>query len=210
MSNYIDNLKTRYATKMFDSSYIISEELENLLDQTLNLAPSSYGLQPYKIVKVKGSELKQKLREVSWDQAQVTDCSIYYILCARTDIDTSLVTDYVLNIANTRSVSEESLEGYKQMMNGAIQSMSDEQKIEWSKKQAYIVLGFLLDACAQNNLDACPMEGYDSTKYDEILGLKELGLTSAVACAVGKRSKEDVYADLPKVRLNINDLIINK
>ena len=210
MSSYIENLNKRYATKLFDSSFELSYELENLLDQTLNLAPSSYGLQPYKVIKVKGSELKTKLREVSWDQSQVTDCSVYYILCARTDVDSKIVSDYIENISKTRGVEKSTLSDYEQMMNGAISHMSEDQKIEWAKKQTYIALGFLLDACAQNGLDSCPMEGYDSKKYDEILGLKDLHLTSSVACAVGKKSDDDKYSELPKVRVDLKDLIIEK
>ena len=210
MNNYIENLNKRYATKIFDSSYQISSDLEKLLDETLNLAPSSFGLQPYKVVKVKSQDLKQKLREVSWDQTQVTDCSIYYILCANTNPDQKLVTDYVENISKTTGVDKSTLSDYEGMMNGAMHAMNPEQKVEWSKKQVYLVLGFLLDACAQNGLDSCPMEGFDPVKYDEILGLKELGLTSAVACAVGIKSDQDKYADLPKVRVNLDDLIIEK
>lgn len=208
MNTYLSNLLNRYATKHFDSNFKVSKQLEDLLDQTLDLAPTSYGLQPFKVIKVVTPKIREKLLSASWDQKQVTDSSIYYVFCVRKDINQKMVLDYIKNISNVRGVGTETLSGYEQMMNGAIQAMSDEQKIDWAKKQTYLVLGFLLDAVAQNGLDSCPMEGFDPVKYSEILELEDKGLVASVCCAVGKRSKDDMYAQMKKVRVGTEKLII--
>jgi hypothetical protein len=44
------------------------------------------------------------------------------------------------------------------------------------------------------------MEGFVPAQYDEILGLKQMGLTSISLCALGYRSPTDPYASTPKVR----------
>ncbi|MEK6893697.1 MAG: nitroreductase family protein, partial [Nanoarchaeota archaeon] len=73
--NLTDAMNWRYATKAFDSSKKIPEkDFENLLE-VLRLAPSSFGLQPWKFVVVANKELRQKIRKASWDQPQVTDAS---------------------------------------------------------------------------------------------------------------------------------------
>jgi nitroreductase/dihydropteridine reductase len=208
MSNYLNNLKTRYATKRFDSSKKLTEEQLELLISAMHLAPSSYGLQPYKVVHVKNQEIKESLVEHSYNQTQVADCSDLFVLCIRTDIDEHLVNNYVKLLLEVRNIALESIEGYKNMMLNTVNSNSSENLEIWAKNQAYIVLGFLLDAAAQNNIDSCPMEGFDSNKYDEILNLKEKNLKSVVVCPVGFRSNEDLYANLPKVRVSKADFVI--
>ena len=96
----------------------------------------------------------------------------------------------------------ESLEGYKTMINGAINNRSENEIRNWAQKQAYIALGFLLEAAALKNIDSCPMEGFDHNKFDEILGLDKIGYESIVACPLGYRSENDSYAKAKKVRFS--------
>jgi nitroreductase len=73
--------------------------------------------------------------------------------------------------------------------------------------QVYLALGILLSACAVNGIDACPMEGFQSTALDELLQLPAKGLNSVVLCPVGFRSSEDAYAQALKVRFPLEDLV---
>ena len=66
----------------------------------------------------------------------------------------------------------------------------------------------LLTVAAVNGIDACPMEGFDPAKFDEILGLKEKGLRSVVVCPVGMRSADDKYASAKKIRYPESDVIV--
>ena len=96
------------------------------------------------------------------------------------------------------------------MLLDTISSRTQEQ-LKWrNQKQAYIVLWFLLSACAQMWIDACPMEGFDPQKYNEILWLDEMWLTATVVVTLGYRSSDDKYADLAKVRFAKDQLIIRK
>jgi nitroreductase len=210
MNEYINNLNKRYATKQFDTEFKLSEEQANLLDESLVLTPSSFGLQPYKFIKVVTPELKVKLQAASWNQPQVASASVLYVLCARKDVNQEMVQKYIEQIVKVRGVAKESLSGYEQMMTGFVQGLNDDQKVEWAKKQVYIALGFLLDAAAQNGLDSCPMEGFDAKAYSEILGLDKTNLIPTLVCPVGMRSKEDTSANYPKVRLSTEDLILTK
>lgn len=205
MNTYITNLKNRYATKVFDTTKKLTQEHLDLLKQAMILAPSSFGLQPYKFLVIEDKETREKLKAASWDQAQVTESSHFIVLCARTDMNEDAVTAYIKLIAQTRNMDMASLDTYDKLMKGFIQGLDNTNKLSWAQKQTYIVLGFLLDACAQNNIDACPMEGFDKDKYSEILDLKNKKLEATVCCAVGFRG-DDKYATLPKVRLEEKDL----
>jgi len=205
----IDKLEWRYATKKFDSAKKLSaEQLENLL-AAVRLSPSSFGLQSYKILVVENPEIREKLREAAHGQAQLTDASQVIIFASKTEIDEDLVKKYVANIAKTRKIGLEHLHTYQQYMVGTVNNLSEDQKIAWSHKQAYIALGVLLTAAADLGIDACPMEGFQAGKFDEILGLKELGLTTSVIAPIGFRSAEDDYSKLAKVRTETDELFIH-
>jgi nitroreductase len=90
-----------------------------------------------------------------------------------------------------------------------LNNQTEEQKISSATKQAYIALGVLLTAAAELGIDACPMEGFQAGKFDEILGLKELGLTTAVIAPVGFRSDEDIFSKMAKVRRPKEELFVH-
>jgi hypothetical protein len=112
-------------------------------------------------------------------------------------------------IVKVRQISHESLEGYKGMMLGAVNGRTDEQKLAWAHKQAYIALGVLVSAAADLAIDICPMEGFSAPQFDEILGLTEKGLTASVIATIGYRSADDVTATFAKVRKPTEELFIH-
>lgn len=197
----------RYATKSYDISQKVEEKDLDLIIDSGILSPSSFGLQPYKIIRVENIELRKKLRDAAWGQTPVTDASHFLVLAARTDVDASYVDKFVDMIAKERGVSKDSLQGYSDMMKGSI-SAKGASVTDWAKMQAYIALGTMLTVAAQSGIDSTPMEGFDSAKFDEILGLKAMNLTSTVALAIGRRSKDDTYANLKKVRFPKSDILI--
>ena len=78
---------------------------------------------------------------------------------------------------------------------------------EWCARQAYIALGNLLTVAALESVDICPMEGFDTGKFDEILGLTAQGYRAVVLAPVGHRAEDDGAASLPKVRFPVGELI---
>ncbi|MCH2157008.1 MAG: NAD(P)H-dependent oxidoreductase [Opitutales bacterium] len=190
----------RYATKQFDPTKKLTDAQVDLLKETLRLTPSSFGVQPWKFVMVETPELRQKLVEQSWGQAQVADASHLFVLCRLTEITEEWVLAYMANAAETRGVPLEAMDSFRDVVLNFIKGLDDEQKADWMNRQSYIALGNLMTVCAYEGIDACPMEGFNPAGYSEVLNLPELGLTPVVACPVGFRSKEDKYAAIPKVR----------
>ncbi|MEK7545332.1 MAG: NAD(P)H-dependent oxidoreductase [Patescibacteria group bacterium] len=196
----LDQLNWRYATKIFDTQKKIPQDQLDQLLETLRLSPSSYGLQPWKFVLVKNPEIRAKLREAAWGQAQVTDASHFLVFCSMTNVSSETVEHYAKEIAETRGTPLVELEGFKNMMLDFVKGKTPEFLSTWAGKQVYITLGTLLTSAAVMQIDACPMEGFDNAKFDEILGLKEKNLHAEVVCALGYRSPEDKYASAKKVR----------
>lgn len=205
----IEKLQKRSAIKNFDATKKLTKvQLDQLLD-AVRLAPSSLGLQAYRVLVVEDAEIREKLREASHGQAQLTQSSQVIIFAIEKELDKDYGNYYLDLIAKTRGIGREHLAGFEQMVQGTIASLTEEQKINWSTKQAYIALGVLLTAAAEMGVDACPMEGFDAGKYDEILGLKEKGLSAVVIAPVGFRSDEDVYSKMEKVRRPKEELFIH-
>ncbi len=207
MSAYIDNLNWRYATKKFDNNKNVSEKkLEVLLEATA-LSASSYGLQPYEILVVQDAELRLKLQPAAWGQAQITQASHLIVLANKRTFGEELVDDYLENVSETRGIASEDLKGYGDFMKSKLMAMSEEEKKVWTARQAYIALGNLLSAAADMKIDTCPMEGFDSERFNEILELNEKGLNAAVLIAIGYRSEEDKTQHYKKVRKSKENLI---
>lgn len=204
-----EKLQWRAAIKQFDKSKkLTAEQLDSLLT-AIQLAPSSLGLQGYKVIVVEDEATRAKLREAAHGQAQLTDASHVIVFAAETNVDEAFGKNYIDLVAKTRGIDREHLAGFEGMVLGAINGQPADQKLIWLHKQAYIALGVLLTAAAEHGIDATPMEGFDNAKFDEILGLKEKGLTSTVIAPVGFRSEEDGYSKMAKVRRPKEELFIH-
>jgi nitroreductase len=205
--NIIEALNWRYATKEFDSSKKVSDTDLETITESLRLSASSFGLQPWKFLVISNQDVKNSLLEHSWGQKQVTDCSHHIVFCYPSNFNDENVDLFLADTAKTRGQSLEDLEGYGKIMKGFLSQFDEAQKRTWMKDQVYIALGNLLTTCALMNIDACPMEGINQVKYDEVLGLSDKGLMSTVACPIGYRSSSDKYAILPKVRFEKSEVI---
>ena len=204
----LSQLDWRYATKKFDPTKKIPEDLWAKLELAAIHAPSSYGLQPWKFVVVTDPEVRKQLHPVSFNQPQILDASHLIVFAAKNPPTSADVEAYVARIAEVRNTPAESLEKQKQMMVGSLSRMDAAQAHRWAARQVYIALGVFLSAAALVGVDACPMEGFLPEKYDEILGLKAKGLGSVVLAAAGYRSAEDAYAGAAKVRFDPKDVIV--
>lgn len=206
--NSIKQLQWRYATKKFDDKKVIPQSEIDILKNAFNLTATSYGLQPYKLVILKNKKLQQHLVTHSMNQQQVAQASHVLVFCIENNIDKHYIVNYFERVKATRGTPDKILEGFRGFMINEFEAMSAEKKYNWAKNQAYLAMGNLLTICAMHKIDACPMEGFVSEKYDEVLQLKEKGLQSVLVMPIGYRSENDEFADFKKVRKKVDDIII--
>ena len=201
-------LNWRYATKQFDPTRKIPADLWSTLEQSLVLAPSSYGLQPWRFVVVHEPKVRETLKPLSWGQSQVTDASHLVVLAAKNVITEADVQKFVDVTTDTRGMPRGALKGYQDMMVGDLVKGPRSAWIkEWAARQTYIAFGELLTSAALLGVDACPMEGIDPAKYDEVLGLQAKGYSTLCVCTLGYRAASDKYAGLKKVRYPASEVI---
>jgi nitroreductase len=207
-SQLIDALNWRYATKAFDPNQKIPAETWEALENAVVLTASSFGLQPYRVINVTNPETRAALMPHAWGQRQVVDASHFLVFAARTAITEAEIDKFLDRIVSVRGVERGTLNGYRQMMAGALLNESFAGFApHWTARQAYIALGNLLTSAALLGVDACPLEGFVPAEFDKILGLPAQGYAAVVACALGYRSPDDKYAQTAKVRFPSADIV---
>ncbi len=200
-SPLIDRLNWRYATKKMDPTRKVpADKLERILEAA-RLAPTSSGLQPYEIVVVTSAEVRERIKPIAWNQAQVTDSS-HLLVFAAWDNYTAERINHMFDLTNElRGFKNEGWENYRQMLLSSYPQRPAEVNFQHAARQAYIGLSAALMGAAFEDVDSTPMEGFDPKALDEILGLPARGLRSVAIMPVGYRAAEgDWLVNLKKVR----------
>lgn len=206
--NTLESLSWRYATKKFDADRTLTDAQVDQLLEAGNLAASSYGLQPYKLLVIKNQDLQDQLVAHSYNQQQVADASHVIVIAVRTDVDADYIGALSARMEQERGLGAGTLDPYKGMMLGTIGKLSPEDLYQWSAKQAYIVLGTVMAAAAQLEIDTCPMEGFVPAKYDELLDLESKNLRSVLVLPVGYRAQDDAAQHQKKIRLPLDEIVV--
>jgi nitroreductase len=197
-------LHWRYAGKQFDPTKTISDvDLQTILESG-RLSPSAYGVEPWQFIVINNKDIRMKLRSASYDQSKVTDASHFIVIATRID-GKAVADELITRTAKIQGKSLDTLKDFSAMVHGAI-SMHGDNAPMWLASQTYIALGSMIQAAALLGIDAGPMEGFDSAKVDEILGLKEKNLHAVTMLALGHRG-DDIYATLPKVRKTFEEAV---
>jgi len=208
MSDLISKLKWRYATKKMNPAKAVPQEKVDRILEAVRLTATSSGLQPYEVFVVTNKELREKIKPVAWNQEQITDGS-HLLVFAAWDNYTADRINMMFDLVNEqRGFKSEGWENYRQMLLSTYVPRDAEVNYQHAARQAYIGLGTALIAAAEEQVDATPMEGFDTKAVDEILNLKERGLRSVVLLPLGYRADEgDWLVNLPKVRRSRDNFV---
>ena len=208
--DFIERLNWRYAVKKFDGGKKLSKEQLDTILESVRLSPSSFGLQPYRLILVEDQEKRRALGEHSMsNREKVINASNLVVFAVETEMNAVAADRFVGLISDVRGIPRSDLTNLEGMLNGLIDRFSDPKDFQgWAKRQAYISIGIMLTVCAGLGIDACPMEGFIADRYDEILDLKAMGLTTAVIAVLGYRGDDDSYGKLKKVRRPMNEFLI--
>ena len=203
----LDKLNWRYAAKAMNGDSVAEDKIERILEAA-RLAPTSSGLQPFEIFVIKNQDMKEKIKPVAWNQSVITDCS-HLLVFAAWDTYTADRINYMFDLTNEiRGFKNEGWEKYRQMLLSAYPQKDTEENFNHAAKQAYIAFSAAIIAAAYESVDATPLEGFDASAVDEILGLREKGLRSAILLPLGYRKEDkDWLVSLKKVRKPMEDLV---
>ncbi|MCS4304064.1 NAD(P)H-dependent oxidoreductase [Chryseobacterium sp. BIGb0232] len=201
-------LNWRSATKGYNGKPIENEKLEQILE-AIRLAPSSSGLQPFKVLVIKNRELREKLQPISCNQDQIVRASHILVFAAWDEYTTERVDSFFEFSNQVRNLPNSATDDYRLNLLGMLEKQTREQHFNNASKQAYIALGFGLLAAADLRVDATPIEGFNNEAVDELLNLPEQGLKSTVLMALGYKDEEtDWWGKLDRVRRSKEELFV--
>jgi len=197
----LDVLQWRYATKKMDPARAVPQDKVDRIVEAARLAPTSSGLQPFEIVVVTNPDVRARIREVAWNQAQVTDGSHLLVFAAWDDYTAERINAMFDYTNEVRGFRNEGWENYRNMLLGSYPQRGAEVNFQHAARQAYIGFGASIIAAAAEQVDSTPMEGFQPEAVDEILGLRARGLRSVLLLPLGYRQPEgDWLVNLEKVR----------
>ena len=203
----INKLKWRYATKAMNRQVVPQAKIDNILE-AISLAPTSSGLQPFEVYVITNQEVKDKIKSIAYHQSVVSDCSHLLVFAAWDNYTEDRINKMFDLVNEVRGVKNEGWENYRQMILKSYPPRDSEVNFNHAVKQAYIAFAQAIVAAAFEEVDTTPMEGFNGSGVDEILGLRAKGLRSCVLLPLGYRDPEnDWLVNLKKVRKRREDLI---
>lgn len=190
--DFKDIVMSRYAVKKFDGKKIPQKKIGEL-QELIRFSPSSYNLQPWKVLVIADQKLKEKLSPAAYNQPQITTSSHLLVFCADTDIG-SLVKRMEKTMRG-KGTPTESSDPYIKMLEGFVSGMDDAKKAAWAKNQVYLALGNALNGAKSLGFDSCPMEGFNPSEFAKILKLPK-NIVPAVLAPIGYAADKP----MPKTR----------
>ncbi|MEJ7557498.1 MAG: NAD(P)H-dependent oxidoreductase [Pedobacter sp.] len=201
-------LNWRYATKKMNGEIVPQEKVDQIV-AAAHLAPTSSGLQPYKVIVVSNPEWKEKIKAVAYGQSQITDCSHLLIFAAWDSYSEERVRAVYAHTNRERGLPDAANADFVNSMVANFTAKTPEESYTHAAKQAYIGFGVAITEAAMLKVDATPMEGFDAVQLDELLNLKSLGLRSTTILPLGYRDEaNDWLLKLKKVRTPLEDFVI--
>lgn len=193
-------LNWRYATKKMNGESVLQDKVDAIVEAA-HLAPTSSGLQPFEILVVTNKELKEKIKEIAYNQSQITDSSHLLIFAAWDDYTAERINSIFSYTVSQRGLPSDAMDDYKNKILGLYTTRSADENFQHAARQAYISFGIAIAAAAELKVDATPMEGFDNAALDKLLGLNEKGLKSVTLLPLGYRDESnDWLVNLKKVR----------
>ena len=205
----------RHACKVFDEEKKISDEDFNFLLETFRLSPSSFGMEPWRLLVIDNDELKARLKPHCWNQAQITSSSHLVVVVTKT----ALVEDdsYIEKMFARRDLDRDATKGYIEKFKGYIKelvmgfatkymykkSLQDAAVFEWCARQTYIASANMTTSAAMIGIDSCFIEGFKKDGVEKELDIDTKKEDVALILTFGYR----VNPQPKKFRLDLDEVV---
>lgn len=175
------------------------------------MAPTSSGLQPFRIIVVENQDLKEKMVKGALNPEVMKDCSQVLVFAAWDSYSDEKIDEVYDRHTEERDLPKGRFSSYTDKLKQIYGAQTAEENFAHTARQTYIALGLAMAQAAELKVDSTPAEGFSNEVVDEILGLKELGLKSVTLLYLGYRDLEkDFLSHMKKVRIPMEEFIIQK
>ena len=206
----LDDLKWRYATKKYDPTKKVAQEDVDKIIEAARLAPTSSGLQQFRVIVITNQELKDKIVPIASGQQIVADCSHLLVFVAWDKYTTERIDGQYDFITDERELPRGRFGSYTDRLKSLYLSQTSEENFVHTARQAYIGFGLAIAQAAELKVDSTPMEGFNPNMLDELLDLRSKGLRSVLLLPLGYRDAENDWLEkMKKVRKSTDEFVIN-
>lgn len=207
----IEDLNWSHAVKAYDSTKKVSEEDLNKILEAARLAPTSSGLQPFRVIVVENQELKERMVKGALNPEVMRDCSHVLVFAAWDSYSNEKIDKVYDHHTDVRELPRGRFSSYTDQIKQLYGAQTHEQHFAHTSRQTYIALGLAMAQAAELKIDSTPAEGFSNEVLDDILSLSELGLKSVTLLYLGYRDIENDYlSHMKKVRIPMEEFIIRK
>jgi len=178
--SFLEAIQERYATKMYDNTKRIDEDLIEQLKQVLHLSPSSINGQPWQFTFVRDLEVKAELAKASlFNEEKIMNADTLVVFSAMNNVELF-----------QNQINEHLVQPAIDYFNGFLMPLGEPVVKGWFQNQVYLSLGMFLSACASMGIDATPMEGINREAYNSIIN-PDGKYTTLFSVAIGYRHHND-------------------
>lgn len=205
----LDDLKWRHAVKSYDPTKKVSAEIIDKIVEAARLAPTSSGLQQFRVIVVENQQIKEKLVEGALNPECMRNCSHLLVFAAWDTYTEERIDQMYDYITDERNLPRGRFVNYTNRLKQMYLQNPEEVNFAHTARQSYIGLALALAQAAELKVDTTPVEGFDNELVDEVLNLKSYGLKSVTLMYVGYANTEkDWLRTMKKVRIPKEEFVI--
>ena len=202
----LDDLKWRHAVKAYDPNKKLDKAVVEQIVEAARLAPTSSGLQQFRLVVVGNQELKEKMVAGALNPDCMRECSHVIVFAAWDEYTPERIDAIYDKTTDERGLVRGRFKRYTDMLKENFGKMSKEEQFQHAANQSFIALGLALAQAAELKVDSTPIGGFDPQLVDELLGLPAKGLRSVSLLYLGYADNErDWLGKMKKVRNSMEE-----
>ena len=175
-------ITSRRSVKHFDPAHKLSEQEIAKLMSLAMLSPTAFNVQHWRFVLVTDPVLRQQIRTVSWNQAQVEEASLLIVLTADLQAWAKQPERYWVN-------APKPVQDYLVPAIGHYYENNERAQRDEAMRSCGIAAQTIMLAAKEMGYDTCPMDGFDFDAVAKLLNLPA-DHTPAMFVVVGKALKE--------------------
>ncbi len=161
--DFKDILIKRRAINFFDPDRDVEESLLKAVVEDAAKAPSSYNLQPWKLMVLRDHDKKTKLQALAFDQPKVSEAPVTLIILADRDgwkAENSTLGSVFKDFVASGKMQPEQKEWFTGVTQG-LYGGSAESSQAFANKNAGLFCMSLMYAASAHGLETHPMDGFD-------------------------------------------------
>lgn len=204
MNKLLQAMYFRHACKIFDENKNISNRQWKEILESGIISPSSFGMEPTRILVIDNKNLKEKMKEACWNQIQITSCSKLVVLKSLVGVFNHK-SNYLANMSLRRGKDKEERDAFlHKFMSFLDDRQNHRQRIEeWVGKQAYIMASSMMNYAAYIGIDSCAIEGFDIDGVNKVLEIDTFKECVSLILTFGYRLKEQQK----RYRLSLDEIV---